>query len=101
MPTVLTAWATLRNVVLMAFLLLSSVQELDGFARHAHLGDIIAQCGLDFEPPVAGGDFELPGGAEKAVAQDSCREDILGGRGRGELDTLGPYQHRERAAGGP
>src|SRR6266853_4657590 len=88
----------LRNVSCMASPPSLSVEELDGFARHAQLGDIIAHRGFYFEPAVAGGDLELPRRAEKAVAQDLRGEDVLAGRpvgGARDLNAFGAHQHAQ------
>src|SRR3989442_14607489 len=79
---------------------LSGVQKLDGFARYAHVGDMIAHRRFDFEPAVARGDLDLAGGAEKAVAEHPGREDILARRGARDLDALGPHEEPQRAARG-
>src|SRR5439155_2162439 len=78
----------------------TSVKELNGFARHAHVGDMIAHRGFDFETPVASRDLDLPCGAEETVAQHPRGEDILARRNDCDLDALGPHQQLERAAGG-
>src|SRR6202022_635659 len=103
--TAIAAAASTRlcNMVLMDSPPSLSVQELDGFARHAQLGDIIAHRGFDFEPAVASGNLELPRRAEKAVAQDLRGEDILAGRpvfGACDLDAFGADQYAQRTAGG-
>src|ERR1700694_4143772 len=93
----------LRNVSCMASPPSLSVQQLDGFARHAQLGDIIAHRGLDFESAVARGDLDLPRRAEKAVAQDLCGEDILAGRrvcGARDLDAFGTHQNVQSTSDG-
>src|SRR5438093_6855973 len=78
----------------------ADVQKLDRFARYAHVGDMIAHRRFDFEPAVAGGDLDLAGGAEKAVADHPGCEDILARRGARDLDALGPHEEPQRAAGG-
>src|ERR1700694_75529 len=78
----------------------TSVQKLDGFAGHAHVGDMIAHRGFDFEPTVARRDLDLARGAEETVAQHPRGKHVLPDRGARDLDALWPHEEPQRAAGG-